>query len=199
MGNVEEIVDFISVSVYDTENNALDGGGTMTSREAIVAGLKATGTTQAEAATKIGWSAQQLSGRLMRNSMRADEFLEFMDAIGVDVSFTVRESGAALKTHTPGAGRRVRAMVDKVKYDTEAASALANNFYADGVNEYHDGKAMELYVDDQGRYFFAEYTNWEGAKDRITPVTGRDAATFIERYGTDLHRKPKEAEADDEN
>ena len=52
----------------------------------------------------------------------------------------------ALKTHIAGAGRRVRAMVDKVKYDTEAASALANNFYADGVNEYTDGKAMELYV-----------------------------------------------------
>lgn len=50
-------------------------------------------------------------------------------------TFTVRESGEALKTISP-VGRRVRAMVDKVKYDTEAASALRNNFYADGMNEY---------------------------------------------------------------
>ena len=188
MGIVEEIVDFISVSVYDTENAASNGGVSMTSKEAIIAGLKAT-----------GWSAQQLSGRLIRNSMRADEFLDFMDAIGIDVTFTVRESGEALKTHIAGAGRRVRAMVDKVKYDTEAASALANNFYADGVNEYTDGKAMELYVDDEGRYFFAEYTNWEGVKDRITPVSARDAAVFIDKYGTDLHRGPKAAEESDQN
>lgn len=199
MESFEEIVDFVSVSVYDTENDASNGGGSMTSREAIIAALKATGTTQAEGAARLGWSAQQLSGRLMRNSMRADEFLEFMDAIGIDVSFVVRESGAALKTHIAGAGRRVRAMVDKVKYDTEAASALANNFFADGKNEYTDGKAMELYVDDQGRYFFAEYTNWEGAKDRITPVSGRDAAAFINKYGTDLHRKPKDAEDEGQN
>ena len=199
MGNVEEIVDFISVSVYDTENAASNGGVSMTSKEAIIAGLKAAGTTQAEAATRLGWSAQQLSGRLIRNSMRADEFLDFMDAIGIDVTFTVRESGEALKTHIAGAGRRVRAMVDKVKYDTEAASALANNFYADGVNEYTDGKAMELYVDDEGRYFFAEYTNWEGVKDRITPVSARDAAVFIDKYGTDLHRGPKAAEESDQN
>ena len=91
MGIVEEIVDFISVSVYDTENTASNGGVSMTSKEAIIAGLKATGTTQAEAATRLGWSAQQLSGRLIRNSMRADEFLDFMDAIGIDVACTVRE------------------------------------------------------------------------------------------------------------
>ena len=53
MSNVEEIVDFISVSVYDTENTASNGGVSMTSKEAIIAGLKATGTTQAEAATRL--------------------------------------------------------------------------------------------------------------------------------------------------
>ena len=63
----------------------------MTSKEAIIAGLKATGTTQAETVTRLGWAAQQLSGRSIRNSMRADEFLDFMDAIGIDVACTVRE------------------------------------------------------------------------------------------------------------
>ena len=50
---------------------------------------------------------------------------------------------------------------------------------------------MELYVDDEGRYFFAEYTNWEGVKDRITPVSARDAAVFIDKYGTDLPPWPE--------
>ena len=169
----------------------------MTSKEALAAALRETGKTQAELAEKVGWVPQQLSARLVRNSLRADEFLNLMDALGVDVTFTVRETGVAIKAHIPGAGRRVRAMVNKVIYDTAASDALANDFYADGVNEYRDGKAMELYIDREGRYFFAEYTNWEGAKDRITPVTANDAANFIERYGTDLHRGPKITESNE--
>lgn len=194
MDSFEENLDFISDSVYDTENAASNGGVSMTSKEALSAALKATGKTQAEAAIGIGWAPQQLSARLVRNSMRADEFLALMNAIGVDVNLTVRDTGEQIKAHIAGAGRRVRAMVNRVIYDTEAADALANNFYADGVNEYTDGKAMELYIDREGRYFFAEYTNWEGAKDRITPVTADDAAAFIQKYGTELHRKPTEQE-----
>lgn len=193
-----ENIDFESASVYNTENSASNGGVAMTSREALSVALKGTGKTQAEAAVKMGWVPQQLSARLMRESLRADEFLEIMDAIGVDVVLKVRDTGEVLRAHTAGAGRRVRMMVNRVIYDTEAADALANNFYADGVNEYNDGKAMELYIDREGRYFFAEYTNWEGVKDRITPVAAPDAAAFIERYGTELHKKPKAPDADEQ-
>lgn len=192
MGIEEKNVDFISVSMYDTENSASNGGVIVKSKEALAAALKETGKTQAEAATKIGWAPQQLSARLMRNSLRADEFLDLMDAIGVDVTLTVRETGEVVKAHIAGAGRRVRKMVNKVIYDTAASDALANNFYADGVNEYGDGKAMELYIDREGRYFFAEYTNWEGAEDRITPVSASDAAAFIGKYGTEISKAPKE-------
>ena len=59
---------------------------------------------------------------------------------------------------------------------------------------------MELYyVDNEGRYFFTEYTNWEGMKDRITMVSARDAAVFINKYGTDLQRGSKAAEESDQN
>ena len=49
----DEIVDFNSVSVYDTSKDTSNGGGTMTSKEVIAAALKATGHTQAEAAAKM--------------------------------------------------------------------------------------------------------------------------------------------------
>ncbi len=190
MEGFNENVDFISGSVYHTENEMLTGGIAMTSREALDAALRITGNKQAEAAAKIGWTPQQLNARLTRNTLRADEFLEIMNAIGVDVTFTVRETGEKINAHIRGVGRRVRAMVDRVVYDTEASDALANSFYADGLNEYRDGIAFELYIDREGRYFFAEYTCLDGVKDRITPITASDAAKFIERYGTDLHRKP---------
>lgn len=171
----------------------------MTSKEILTTALKGTGKTQAEAAAKIGWTPQQLSARLGRNSLRADELLAIMDAIGIDVILKVRDTGAELKTHVAGVGRRVRCMANRIIYDTRDANALANNFYSDGINEYNDGKAMELYVDREGRYFFAEYTNWEGVRDRITPVTANDAAAFIERYGTNLYRKPHDFETNNKN
>ena len=48
-----------------------------------------------------------------------------------------------------------------------------------------------LAIDKEGRYFFAEYSNWEGGKDRISPVSAAEAAAFIEKYGTELDKKPK--------
>ena len=80
--------------------------------------------------------------------------------------------------------------VDKVFYDTGAADALSNSFYEDGVSEYKDGEACELYVDKKGRYFMAEYH--EDGKDRIRSVSPSVAAAFIEKYGTKIEKGPKE-------
>lgn len=161
----------------------------MTSREILTAALKATGKTQAEAARLLGYNPQWLSARLVRCSLRADEFLALMDKIGIDVSFTVRETGESVKEQIKGAGRRIRKMVNRVIYDTAACNALANNFYADGVHEYIDGRAMELYIDAEGVYFFAEYTE-NGNGDHITVASPEEAATFITKYGTDIQKGP---------
>ena len=85
----------------------------MTAKDALVAALYRTGHTQESAARLIGWNGQQISQRLARNSMRADELLTLMDAIGVDVTFTVRKTGEVLREHTTGHGRRVHGTVDK--------------------------------------------------------------------------------------
>lgn len=191
MVDFSETLDNLSVLVYDEENTEMDGGEKMTSKEVLAAALRDTGKTQAEAAAKIGWVPQQLSARLTRNSLRADELLDLLDGLGVELTLTVRETGKVIRSHIQGAGRRVKGMVDRVTYDTAASDALSNNFYADGVNEYTDGKALELYVDKEGRYFFAEYSSWEGVKDRITPVTAETAAAFIEKYGTELDKATK--------
>lgn len=184
-------LDNISVLMYDDIENTSDGGVMMTSKEMIAAALKETGKTQAEAAKSVGWCPQQLSSRLVRNSLRADELLNLLDGIGVDFNLISRKTGKPVRLNIQGMGRRVKMMVDRVNYDTAMSDAIANNFYADGENEYTDGKALELYIDREGRYFFAEYSNWEGVKDRISPVSGKDAAAFIEKYGTEIDKKPK--------
>lgn len=193
MVDFKESIDKISNLVYDDSNDTetSNGGEGMNAKDMLLAALRETKTTQAEAATKVGWMPQQLSQRIVRNSIRADDFLSLLEAIGIEVTLTVRDTGNPVRVYVKGAGRRVKAMVDRVTYDTAASNAISNNFYADGVNEYTDGKAMELYIDKEGRYFFAEYSNWEGGKDRISPVSAAEAAAFIEKYGTELDKKPK--------
>lgn len=196
MNDFSETLDNFTEMVYDgnSQNDTSYGGDLMKANDVLAAALRTTRKTQAEAAARVGWMPQQLSARLVRNSMRADEFLNLLEGLGIEITLTVKETGEVVRTHIPGAGRRVKGMVDRIIYDTVASDALANNFYADGVNEYTDGKALELYIDKEGRYFFAEYTNWEGGKDRISPVSARDAAAFIEKYGTEIVKKPTSTE-----
>ena len=189
MCEFQKNVDTISVSAYYGKKDAENGGEMMTSKEILSAALKAVDKTQAESAGFIGYNAQQLSSRLVRNSLRADEFLTLLDKIGIDVTFTVRETGAPLKEHIRGAGRRLRKMVNKVIYDTAASDAISNSFYADGVNEYKDGWAIELYVDAEGRYFFAKYSE-DGSGDHIVTALAEEAATFIGKYGTEIQKAP---------
>lgn len=160
----------------------------MTAKEVIEEALRNTGLTQYAAANLIGWQGQQLSQRLARGSLRADEMLEILDKMGIDVTFTVRASGKTLTSHIPGAGRRVRGICDKVVYDTSNANALSNSFWSDGENEYTEGRATELYVDDSGRYFLAEYSNVEGERDKVTVISAELAAVYIEKYGTQIFK-----------
>lgn len=164
----------------------------MTTREIMDAAMEATGLTQVAAAKKMNWTAQQLGQRFIRESFKTDEFLKLMDVMGIDVKFIVRETGEELKKKVKGHGRRVRAMSDGVTYDTEMSEVLANSFYEDGINEYGiDGHAQELYIDKNGRYFLAEYSNVEGEKDRVRSIPGNIAAAFIEKYGTEIEKGPK--------
>lgn len=192
MSDFRKIIDNIPVLVYDDINDTSDGGVTMTSRELLAAALKESGKTQAEAAKSVNWVPQQLSSRLVRNSLRADEFLALLEGIGVELTLTVKDTGKTVKTHIAGAGQRVKAMVDRVIYDTAESDALANNFYEDGENKFTDGEALELYIDKEGRYFFAEYYEDETKKSRITPVAAKVAAAFIREYGTDIHKTKTE-------
>ena len=191
---IKKKLDFPAFVVYDS-TKATNGGANVDIKNILVPALKAVNKTQGQAAKAMNWQTQQLNARIVRNSLRASEFMELMDAIGIDVILKIRDTGDVIRedSRIPGAGRRVCKMVDKVTYDTNHASALANSFFADGVNEFNDeGKASELYIDQEGRYFFAEYTNWEGGKDTISPTTAAVAAKFIEKYGTEINKAPTE-------
>jgi hypothetical protein len=161
----------------------------MTAKEIITAALDTIGITQATAAKNYGGSAQQLSQRIVRGSLRVDEFIGLMDSMGIDITFNVRDTGEEIKPRISGHGDRVKGFSDGVQYDTEYAEALSNSFYADGQHEYNEkGEALELYLDKEGRYFMAEYSNVEGARNRVRSVPAEVAAAFIEKYGNIIEK-----------
>ena len=120
---------------------------------------------------------------IVRGSIKSDEFLSLMDLIGVNVHFFVKATGEQL-TKKVKQRRRVVGMSDGVIFDTREAQIVASSFYADSENEYGpDGKAQELYVDRDNRYFVAEYSKDESIRDRVRSVPAHMATAFIKQYG----------------
>lgn len=156
----------------------------MKSIEALKTVMECTNNTQSTAAPLVGWTKQQLNSRMVRGDMKTDEWLALIEAMGVEVVLVNKETGKPIKplVRSKGVGPRAKGMSERVKYDTEKADALANSFYLDGENMYTDGKAEELYIDEEGRYFLVTYTDDD--KSKIHHVTGNVAKAFIEKYGS---------------
>lgn len=193
MVDYEKKLDKESVLLYNNRNSAIDGGVMMKAKDALAAALRETGKTQAEAAARVGWVPQQLSNRLVRNSLKADEFLEVLEGIGVEITMTVKETGKIIRLKSQR--RRVKKMVKGVIYDTAAAGVVANNFYADGVNEYdEDGYATELYIDKEDRYFFVDYHRDDPKLDEIRVMSKSSVEDFIEKYGDAKDKESVETE-----
>lgn len=162
----------------------------MTVREVIKTVLIHCGISQAKFVERIGWSQQLISQRLARNSLRAAEMFRLMEASGIEILFRDKETGEILEILTSGHGHRLKGMSDSVKYDTEAAKALSNSFYADGENEYDEnGQAQELYVDTKGRYFLANYDANDRKNEKITAIPKSVADAFREKYGPVIEKK----------
>jgi len=147
--------------------------------------LSAKNISQKKLAQMMGWTAQNFSQRLKKNSFTAEEWSGMMKMLGYEVKLIELERGIEFEARRKGHGRRVKQVINGVVYDTYKADALCNNFYQDGINEYTSGMAFELYVDSFGRFFVARYAEWENGTDNITPTTKEHARKLYEEYGTD--------------
>ena len=163
----------------------------MTVRDVLDSVLPVIGKNRQEAVESLGWTKQKLSSKVVRGSLRASELLDILEANGIEPLFKVRETGEIISVRITGHGRRLKGLSDGVKYDTGKANAISSTFYADGVNEYDsNGEAQELYIDQEGRYFFAEYNQKDPSKERVRSIPGSIAAAFIEKYGTEIKNGP---------
>jgi S-ribosylhomocysteine lyase LuxS involved in autoinducer biosynthesis len=140
--------------------------------------------TQYEAA--VGYSPQALEYKIMRRgTIKASEFFEISAPFGYLPKFYMLESGKPIEKDMHEEKReQVKGMSDLVRYNTNDATFLATSFYADGVHKYdEDGIAQDLYVDKEGRYFFAEFSSDPKEKSRVRSVTSSVAKAFIKQFG----------------
>ena len=128
----------------------------------VRAALAGAGKTQKELAEHMGWTPQNLSGRLKNNSLTFDELSKALHFAGYEVSMS-NADGAGLPE-------------DGVRYDTRKAESLCSNKAV-----MFDDFYVELFEDAAGNYFTVLYQLSGCQHHTITPVSPYIAKQFWER------------------
>lgn len=113
------------------------------------------------------------------NGMYYNDAESLLDSLGFDVVLVDVLTESVLQRTVGGYGRRVRAWIDGVDYDTAQSSAIATGLKM-GNDKYDVEDPKELYKSSEGRWFFAVYGR---TKDYIRLTTEETAQAFIKKYG----------------
>lgn len=158
--NIEETTQML----YNNPSIEIGGMTMSTIAETVKELIKMSDLQQAQIARKMGWTPQNLSNRLGRNTLYAEDLVRLLDVIGYKLIIAEKESDEEVTTRKRGKAPRIQMMVNGVKYDTYKADALGYLSFAE--NLYH-----ELYKTSEGEYFLAQVAEFDGGVNSITPVT----------------------------
>jgi len=148
----------------------------MKAADVVLDALRARSVTSKDMAEMMGVRPNTLSRKISENRLTANEFFFIAENLGYYVTLTDREGGNELKVRMRGTGRRVKRMLNGIIYDTSKADAVCHTTT-------ENGWYIELYQDDQGRYFAAHYSTWEGADPFITVCPENEAKKLMQMYG----------------
>ena len=167
-----------------TGYNEMVGGDDMKARDVIQAALSELGIKQESLAVKLGVTPQNLSRKLLKDTIRAKEFFDALDALGLKITVSRKDTGDVIRAQSfkPGVMPRVSMVVNGIRYDTEKADALCHYEL--------DALAMELYRDYRGGYFVAIYVNCEGGKPHISVCDESYALRLYEAHRGDSDPHP---------
>lgn len=71
-------------------------------------------------------------------------------------------------------------IVNRLRYDTDTATLLADDHYWDGNNWQRRGRNTFLYVTKKDNYFRYNTSQFEGERDEITPLARAEAMELYE-------------------
>ncbi len=148
----------------------------MTPTEILKDLIKRSPMQQKEVAERMGWSPEGTSNKLRRGTISADEFAQMLEILGYEMKIVEIDTSAEVTARRRGVGKRLNMLVNGIRYDTYKADAICHS------DESKD-MFVELYRDDEGRYYVANYVNWEGGISSISPIGEADALTLMEELG----------------
>ena len=126
----------------------------------VRAALAGAGKTQKELAEHMGWTPQNLSGRLKNNSLTFDELSKALHFAGYEVSMS----------NASGAGRPELGNTRKAESLCSNKAVMFDDFY------------VELFEDAAGNYFTVLYQLSGCQHHTITPVSPYIAKQFWEKF-----------------
>lgn len=148
------------------------GGMLMSTSEICKDLISRSGYQQKEVAEKMGFTQQSFCNKLRRNSLSADEFIKLIGIIGYEVKIVEVTTSEEVRSRRKGVGKRLQMMVNGVRYDTAKADAICHSDESEDL-------FCELYQNDDGTYFVAQYVTWDGGVSSITPIGYDDAQRII--------------------
>ena len=137
--------------------------------------MDAEGVSGRELARKIGRAPSAVSSRLTNNTLTAETFFEWCDILGYEVVVQKKDCGSKFQGKRRGIGPRMRRMVGRIIFDTEKSEAICHT-------PERDGWFMELYADEEGRFFIAHYNSW-GGENFISQAGADEARCMYDAYG----------------
>ncbi len=73
-------------------------------------------------------------------------------------------------------------IVNKKRYSVKTATLLAGNDYWDGHNFERNGTNTWLYRTPRGAYFTVNFSQWQGERDTLKPISQEEAIEMFETY-----------------
>ena len=163
--------------------------GELEVKEITRAILKVKGYTIQRLEDLVGAYRQELEYKILRRgSISCKEYFEVLDIVGIVPVFFLKETGEELSKAVDEKLRksehfRVVGTSDRKQYDTQKSKFICSSFFADGKHEYGpDGKAQDLFQDQDGMYFIADYDKTSADKAKVRALPVNVALAFIERY-----------------
>lgn len=149
----------------------------MRASEIVRQALAITEKTQKELADHMGWSRQNLNGRLKNDSLSFDEVCKALAFTGYHL-VVVDAAGDKLPDIGNTTSPQIVQMVDGTTYDTSKAESICTN------KQEGDDYYMELFRSISGGFFMAYYQLWAGGYNHITLVNQETAQKFMKQFGS---------------
>lgn len=78
------------------------------------------------------------------------------------------------------APKKMIRIVGGLRYSIDASTLIAHDRYWDGSNQERGGRNTYLYLTPRGRFFTVTLTQWQGERDKLTPITKEEAMDLYE-------------------